>query len=73
MKTTSLTLSLAPWLLGLAAFFLGGCSGVPYQARPPIQVAPEFIAESESIYLGRVFPLEGASTDPLFTYERRVQ
>lgn len=61
-----------------AGFFAGllalvGCGGGRLESRPVPQVPASVTSGGEPIYVGRVFPLEGAATEPTFVYERRVE
>lgn len=54
---------------------LAGCGGAHAQAQPPVTLPREVVDSGESIYLGKVYPLDQAPAParaPLFVYERRV-
>lgn len=55
-----------------AAAIALGCSNSPDPERPLPEVAPAITARGETVYFGRVFPLQDAGPAPTYVYERRV-
>lgn len=51
---------------------LTACAGAPYEPRPSVPIPTALRGSHESIYMGRVFPLDSSAKEPLFVYERRV-
>jgi hypothetical protein len=58
--------------LAAAALIGSACTSSPAGERALPEVAPAITNRGETIYFGRVFPLEGASAAPTYVYERRV-
>jgi hypothetical protein len=56
-----------------AAVLAAGCSSIPFKERPAGVVSQAVAERGETIYFGSSFPLDTASAEPTFIYERRVE